>query len=84
MRKGKIYDYKLQYKQANQEYEKALKIMTEKGEENLITKIKLSKAITFIKACDCKAAAKILSDIKLMYKEAKQYKNAAICSVLLG
>ena len=84
MRKGKIYDYKLQYKQANQEYEKALKIMTEKGEEKLITKIKLSKAITFIKACNCNAAAEILSNLKETYKEAKQYKSAAICSVLLG
>ena len=47
--------------------------MAEKGEENLITKIKLRKAITFIKACDCKAAAEILSDIKLMYKEATRH-----------
>ena len=58
--------------------------MTDKGEENLTTKIKLSKAITLIKASDCKEAVKILSKIKPMYKEAKQYKNAAICSVLLG
>ena len=42
--------------------------MTEKGEENLTTKIKLNKAITLIKVSDCKAAVKILSKIKPMYK----------------
>ena len=73
MRKGKIYDYNSQYKQANQEYEKALKIITEKGEENLTTKIKLSKAITLIKASDCKEAVKILSNIRPMYKEATRH-----------
>ena len=58
--------------------------MTDKGEENLITKIKLSRAITLIKASDFKEAVKALSNIKPMYKEAKQYKDAAICTVLLG
>ena len=84
IKKGKIYDYKSQNKQAIQEYQKALEIMTEKGEENLTTKIKLIKAITLIKYSDCKEAVKILSNIRPMYKEAKQYKNAAICSVLLS
>ena len=58
--------------------------MNEKREENLTTKIKLSKAITLIKASDFKTAGKILSNIKPIYKEAKQYKNAAICTILLG
>ena len=57
MKKGKIYDYKSQYYLANQEYGKALKIMANKGEENFLTKIKLSKAITLIKASDFKAAS---------------------------
>ena len=58
--------------------------MAEKGKENLITQIKLSKAITHIKASDFKKAGQILSNIKRIYKEAKQNNNAAICSVLLS
>ena len=58
--------------------------MTDKGEENLTTKIKLSRAITFIKAGEFIAAIQILSNIKPKYKEAKQYKSATICAVLLG
>ena len=52
-------------------YDSAVSIITNKGEEKLITKIKLSKAITLIKANDYKAAAEILSNIKPLYKEAK-------------
>ena len=58
--------------------------MTDKGEENLTTKIKLSRAITLIKASDFKTAGEILLKIKSMYREAKQYKSATICTVLLG
>ena len=58
--------------------------MIDLGKDSLITKIKLSKAITLIKASDFKAAVEILSIIKPMYKEAKQYKNVTICGVLLS
>ena len=84
IRKGKIHDYNSQYSKANQEYDKALELLIDKGEENLITKIKLSKAITLIKASDFKKASEILSNIKLMYIMTKQYKSATICAVLLG
>ena len=57
IRKGKVYDYNSQYEKANKEYDKALKIITDRGEEKVITKTKLSKAITLIKANDCKVAS---------------------------
>ena len=84
IRKGKIYDYRSKYSEANQEYDKALQIIPDQGEESLSTKIKLSKAITLIKARDYKAAVEILSIIKPMYKAIKQYKSVTICTVLLS
>ena len=58
--------------------------MIDRGKENLITKIKLSKTVTLIKASHFKTAIEFLSKIKPVFKETKQYKNAAICSVLLS
>ena len=84
IQKGKIYDYISQYSEANNEYEKALGIIGDKGSEQLITNIKLSKALTLIKDRSFKNASEILYNIEPLYKEAKQYKSAAICTILLS
>lgn len=69
---------------ANAEYDKALGFIVDKGEEQLNTNIKLKKAITLIKDGSFKEAVGILSNIQPKYKEAKQYKNATICTILLS
>ena len=53
------FDYKFQYSQALNEYDQALQMIDERDQQ-LITKIKLSQAITLIKNGSFKKAVDIL------------------------
>ena len=68
IQKGRIYEYNSQYSKSINEYEKALQILTDNGEEQLVTRVKLRKAVTLIKDGFVKEATDILSDIEPKYK----------------